>query len=104
MYLVAGLGQQARRAAGTSARRRKAPEPDAAEVPAPAETTGEQAKARRRRKAKADMIGRGYEYMDLEDPVMPSGLTALSGDAFGGGATAPMTPGSWTPEHRRQTM
>ncbi|ORA77117.1 hypothetical protein BST28_19155 [Mycolicibacter kumamotonensis] len=104
MYLVAGLNQQARRAAGTSARRRKASESDAAEIPAPADTTDEQAKARRRRRAKTDMLGRGYEYMDLEEPVMPSGLTALAGDAFGGGAIAPMTPGTWMPERRRQTM
>ncbi len=104
MYLVAGLGQQARRAAGTSARRRKAPEPDTAEAAAPAATTREAAQARRRRKAKIDMLGRGYEYMDLDDAddaVLPSGLTALSGDAFGGGATAPMTPGTWMREYRK---
>ncbi|RAU89781.1 hypothetical protein DQP56_24165, partial [Mycolicibacter senuensis] len=71
------------------------------------------AKARRRRKAKADMLGRGYEYMDLEDAeldavadtdppgVLPSGLTALAGDAFGA-VKAPMTPGTWTRERRKQ--
>jgi PPE-repeat protein len=111
MYLVAGLGQQARRAAGTSARRRKAPEPDAVEVPAPAAAVEGQARARRRRKAKTGMLGRGYEYMDLEDAasaagpadVLPSGLTALAGDAFGGGAVIPMTPGTWTRAQREQT-
>lgn len=106
MYLVAGLGQQARRAAGSSARRRRrAAEPDASEVPAAA--AEEQAKARRRRRAKTDMLGRGYEYMDLEDVedsadlahVAPSGLTALARDAFGGGAKSPMTPGTWMREH-----
>ncbi|MGB3523894.1 MAG: hypothetical protein WBA50_20720, partial [Mycobacterium sp.] len=91
-----------RRAAGTSARRRKAPEPDAAAAPAEAAVAEEKAKARRRRRVKADMLGRGYEYMDLEDDVEPSGLTALAADAFGGGATTPMTPGTWMPEYGRQ--
>ncbi|MEB3035148.1 PPW family C-terminal domain-containing PPE protein, partial [[Mycobacterium] nativiensis] len=103
MYMVTGLSQQARRAAGTSARRRRAPEPDAVAAPAEAAVAEEKAKARRRRRAKTDMIGRGHEYMDLEDAVLPSGLTALAGDAFGGGATTPMTPGTWMPEQRRQT-
>ncbi|OBH17399.1 PPE family protein [Mycolicibacter sinensis] len=101
MYMVAGLGQQARRAAGTSVRRRTAPEPDTAEAPAEAVAAEENTRARRRRKAKADLLGRGYEYMDLEEPVLPSGLTALSGDAFGGGATTPMTPRTWMPEYQR---
>ncbi|MGB3331625.1 MAG: hypothetical protein WBA79_02345, partial [Mycobacterium sp.] len=97
--------QQSRRAAGTSARRRKAPEPDAAAAPAEAAVAEEKAKSRRRRRVKADMLGRGYEYMDLEDAadaVEPSGLTALGADAFGGGATTPMTPGTWMPEYGRQ--
>lgn len=106
MYLVAGVSQQARRPAGTGARRRRqAPEPDTSEVPAPVAAEAK-AKARRRRKAKVDMLGRGYEYMDLEDAaddVVPSGLTALAADAFGGGATTPMTPGTWMPEYGRQT-
>ncbi|MGV0700910.1 hypothetical protein ABQF47_21225, partial [Mycolicibacter sinensis] len=93
------------------------PEPDAAEVPAAAAAAEVQAKARRRRKAKTDMLGRGYEYMDLDDArdavagadntdppgaehVLPSGLTALAGDAFGE-VTAPMTPGTWTRERRK---
>ncbi|ORB02706.1 hypothetical protein BST33_05400 [Mycolicibacter minnesotensis] len=105
MYLVAGVSQPARRAAGTSARRRKAAEPAEAIAPAEPVVAAESAKARRRRRAKTDMIGRGYEYMDLEDPdsaAAPSGLTALSGDAFGGGAVAPMTPGTWMTTRRAQ--
>lgn len=101
MYLVAGANQQARRAAGTGARR-KAPEPDAAAAPAEAEVAEEKTKARRRRRAKADMLGRGYEYMDLDD-VEPSGLTALAADAFGSGVTTPMTPATWTRQYGTQT-
>ncbi|MEB3052509.1 hypothetical protein KV112_22770, partial [Mycolicibacter sp. MYC123] len=101
MYLVAGLSQQARRAAGTSARRRKAPEPEAAAAPEEAAAAEEKAKVRRRRRAKHDMLGRGHEYMDLEDDFSPSGLTALSGDGFGGGVTTPMTPGTWALQYRQ---
>ena len=76
-------------------------------MPAPAVVAEERAKVRRRRKAKNDMLGRGHEYMDLEDDfvpsrVEPSGLTALAGDAFGGGATTPLTPGSWASQYREQ--
>ncbi|MCV7086060.1 PPE domain-containing protein [Mycolicibacter hiberniae] len=109
MYLVAGLRQQASRGAGTSARRRRAPEPDTGEVAAPAAAAEVPAKARRRRRAKLDMLGRGYEYMDLEDseddaspgPV-PGGLTALTGNALSGGVITPMTPGTWMKEQQTQ--
>ncbi|CAJ1502414.1 PPE domain-containing protein [[Mycobacterium] kokjensenii] len=102
MYLVAGLSRQARRPAGTAARRRRAPEPDRDAVPAPTVPVEAPARVRRRRRAKAGMLGRGYEYMDLEDgdagTPAPGGLTALAGDSFGGAAGVPMTPGTWTPE------
>lgn len=108
MYLVAGLRQQASRAAGTSARRR-APEPDTSEVAAPAAAAEVPAKARRRRRAKLDMIGRGYEYMDLEDSdedappgPQPGGLTALTGSALSGGVVTPMTPGTWMTQQQTQ--
>ncbi|MBS9533928.1 hypothetical protein KIH27_10060, partial [Mycobacterium sp. M1] len=120
-YLVGGMGAQARRSAGTGARRRKAAEADRAAAPGEAAAAEEQARRQRRRRAKAGMLGRGYEYMDLEpDPVSasargggpfgfadtvpradagaPAGLTALAGDAFGGVATMPMVPGSWDGE------
>lgn len=67
------------------------------------------------------MLGRGHEYMDLEDegelvggasttgagpqgfsgtatkagPGRVAGLTTLADDAFGGGPRMPMIPGTW---------
>ncbi|MBS9533927.1 PPE family protein [Mycobacterium sp. M1] len=121
LYMVGGLNAAAKRAAGTSARKRKAPEPDGAEEAAAA--PAEQAKAaRRRRRAKDPMLGRGHEYMDLTpEPVpagaaasqrgagrlgftgrvavdageRPVGLTTLTDGSQDGGATIPMLPGSW---------
>lgn len=119
MYLVGGLDMGARRASGTSARKKPVPKPDSADVPA-AESAEEVAPQRRRRKAKVGMLGRGHEYMDLEpEPVAalpsdrgtgshgfagatrrvttarPAGLTALADDGFGGGAVSPMMPNTW---------
>ncbi|HEX7321473.1 MAG TPA: PPE domain-containing protein [Mycobacterium sp.] len=96
LYMVGGMGLDARRAASTSVRTRKAPESDRAEVPEPAAIAEEPAKARRRRRTKVKMLGRGYEYMDLEPE--PAGLTTLAGEPFGGGSTTPMMPGSWDPD------
>lgn len=68
------------------------------------------------------MIGRGYEYMDLEpEPTVtasdrasgtlgfagsaprdsgaePTGLATLTRDQFGGSSTVPMLPGTWDPD------
>jgi PPE-repeat protein len=117
-YMVGGLTAAARRAASTSAKT-KALEPDAAAVPATAGPTEEPTPGRRRRRAKVEMLGRGYEYMDLEpEPaVVPSdqaagplgfpgtaaketavtagGLAILADDEFGGGPRMPMMPGTW---------
>lgn len=123
MYLVGGLDMGARRASGTSARRKAAPKPHSADVPAdePAEVAAPQ---RSRRRAKVGMRGRGHEYMDLEQDLVPepvgaaasdrgagahgfagathrvgaarpAGLTALADDGFGGGAVSPMMPNTW---------
>lgn len=124
-YMVGGLSQQSRRAAGTSARTKKAPEPEAAENPGVAATFQEKTQGCRRRKTKATQIGRGYEYMDLvpepdasperlpaasqrragplgftgtESKVtdtQPTGLATLDDNRFDGPATTPMVPHTW---------
>lgn len=119
MYLVGGLDMGARRASGTSARKKPVPKPDSADVPA-TESAEQAAPQRRRRRAKVGMLGRGHEYMDLEpEPAAalpsdrgtgshgfagatrrvttarPAGLTALADDGFGGGAVSPMMPNTW---------
>lgn len=119
-YMVGDLGAGARRAAGTSARtRRAAQQPDIADDPAVAETPEDEPQARRRRRVKAQQLGRGYEYMDLEpEPSVaasdrgagplgfsgtaakdsaagPAGLATLDRDSYGGDATTPMMPSTW---------
>ncbi len=116
-YLVGNLNSAAWRAAGTGARK-KAPQPDSTEFPAVAPTPKEPAQTRRRRRTKVQMLGRGYEYLDLEDEDAaasiqgagphgfagtaaktgagrPAGLATLADDAFGGGPRMPMIPGTW---------
>ncbi|NDJ88568.1 PPE family protein [Mycolicibacter kumamotonensis] len=122
MYMVGGLDMGARRPSGTSARKRAVPQPDSADVPA-AEPAEDDAPQRRRRRAGVAMLGRGHEYMNLEDlapdppavassdrgtgphgfpgathrvgAARPAGLTARAGDGFGGGAISPMMPNTW---------
>ncbi|MFZ0716824.1 MAG: hypothetical protein WAN02_21850, partial [Mycobacterium sp.] len=96
--------------------------PEGAEIPAAATAPDEPQPVRRRRRAKATMIGRGYEYMDLEpEPSVtasdrhagplgfagsaarasgaePAGLATLTRDQFGGESTMPMLPGTWNPD------
>jgi hypothetical protein len=116
-YLVGGLHPGAERPVSTAAKK-KAPEPDSAEAPAAAVAAQERGPARRRRLAKVKMLGRGYEYMDLEPDTeaspegpfgftgtatrqaaaAPGGLATLAGDAFGGSSTTPMIPGTWRDE------
>jgi PPE-repeat protein len=121
MYMTGDLGLAARRAAESSARTRKKAVPDAEEIPAAAPIPEQRQPARRRRPAKTSMIGRGYEYMDLEpEPIVtasqrdagrlgftgsaasgtavePAGL-ALAADQFGGSSTVPMLPATWDPQ------
>jgi PPE-repeat protein len=65
-YLVGDLSAVAGAAAAGRAQKR-APEAGGAEAPAVAPTPKEPAQTQRRRRARAQMLGRGYEYMDLED-------------------------------------
>jgi PPE-repeat protein len=117
-----GLSDQAKTHEPTS--RGAARTPEAA---ATAAATQEVGRARRRRRAKVEMLGRGYEYMDLEaapddQPAaaavasdtsagrlgfagttpktagQATGLATLAGDAFGGGPRMPMMPGTWEPD------
>lgn len=119
-YAVGDLGSVARKAAIAGARK-KAPDADSAEEPAPAAAPPEPAGAPKRRRAKVTQLGRGYEYMDLEPEVSGSdtgtssggtgagfigtasrrsadaaaGLTTLAQDGYGGGPRVPMLPGTW---------
>jgi PPE-repeat protein len=65
-YLVGALVAGAKASAGSKAH---TPAPAAAGTPAaaPASAVRQKEPARRRRRAKAQMLGRGYEYMDLDD-------------------------------------
>jgi PPE-repeat protein len=119
-YLVGVLGAKSQAGADRKAQR-PAADPAAAAAPAAAATAGQQ-QARRRRRTAPKRIDRGYryEFLDAEpetppdgdssvasdqaaEPVAavttcsrrPAGLTRLAGNAFGGGPTAPMMPGSW---------
>jgi hypothetical protein len=111
----------ARAARGASKRATKAAA-DNAEIAAAAAAPSEPQPVRRRRRAQATMIGRGYEYMDLEpEPTVtaserdagplgfagsaarengaePGGLAMLTRDQFGGDSTVPMLPTTWNPD------
>lgn len=115
--------------AGSETRaRRRTPsrQADPAAAPAPAAVAAaEQEKQRRARRKKTDMLGRGYEYMDLEpdvedvEPIAASahgagplgfagtataaaapragGLADLAADPRHDGPRTPMMPGTWRP-------
>ncbi|OCB32472.1 hypothetical protein A5675_24290 [Mycobacterium malmoense] len=116
-YLVGGVPADVRRAASTSARAARAPEPEHADAPVVAQPAEERAHGRRQR-SKTEQFGRRYEYLDAEPTASargaealgfagtapaksatpPAGLTALADDAFGGGTRAPMLPSTWDAE------
>jgi PPE-repeat protein len=126
-YLVGGLPT-----AEKSSTRRKTQEAADDKTASPsaavaASAVHEKARERRRRRATVEQLGRGHEYMDLDDDLDPddsptaasdrgagtlgfagtvrsdaaagaAGLTALAGDEFGGGPATPMVPGTWDPD------
>ena len=122
MYMVGDLGLAAQRAAGTGTHARKAAVAENAVTPGAAPIPDQRQPARRPRPAKTAMIGRGYEYMDVEpEPAVvtsqrdagsfgfagspprgsvaePAGLATLNRDQFGGDSTVPMLPGTWSPD------
>ncbi len=85
-YLVGDLSAVAKRAGGLSARK-TAPVPDGAEAAAVAATPREPAQRQRRLRPKNQMLGRGYEYMDLEDDDASSGepVAAVAASVTGAG-------------------
>jgi PPE-repeat protein len=121
MYMVGDLGLAAQQAAGASKRATKAAAAGAENAVA-ATALDDAQPAQRRRRAKATMIGRGHEYMDLEPEstvtpsdrdtgpfgfagsaaqeggAEPSGLATLTHDRFGGDSTVPMLPTTWNPD------
>jgi PPE-repeat protein len=121
MYMVGDLGLAAQQAAGLKKRAKKTAA-DIAEMPAVTPLPEEKQPARRRRKAKASMLGRGYEYMDLDQELTvtasdrdagplgfagsaaraaaaePGGLATLTKDRFDGNSTTPMLPSTWNPD------
>jgi PPE-repeat protein len=121
MYMVGDLGAAAQQAAGLKKRAKKTAA-EIAEIPAVAALPDEKQPIKRRRKAKAAMLGRGYEYMDLDQELTvtasdrdagalgfsgsaaregaaePGGLATLARDQFGGELTVPMLPTTWNPD------
>jgi len=127
-YLVGGWTGMHSQASALAGAKKKAPEPDiAAAAAAAAAAAREKKRGRRRRRANVEMLGRGFEYMDIDDDTgqdpgaatasdrgggtlgfagatrrgdvaEAAGLTTLAGDAFGGGPREPMMPSTWTPD------
>jgi PPE-repeat protein len=86
-YLVGELSAVARSAAGIGARK-PAPVPEGAEAAAVAAAPREPTQRQRRRRPRTQMLGRGYEYMDLEDEGDLAGsqhVTAVAASVKGAG-------------------
>ncbi|WP_390887892.1 PPW family C-terminal domain-containing PPE protein [Candidatus Mycobacterium wuenschmannii] len=121
MYMVGDLGLASQAARGASKRVAETAVDDA-EIPAAAAALEDKQPVQRRRRSKATMIGRGYEYMDIDQDLTvtasdsgagplgfagsaaragttePGGLATLTRDQYGGDSTVPMLPGTWNPD------
>ena len=107
-YLVGDLSAVAKRAAGFGARK-TVPLPGGAEAATVAATPREPAHRQRRRRPRTEMLGRGYEYMDLEDEDSSAGgerVGAVAASAKGAGTQAspepPPRPVQGTPQGWRR--
>jgi PPE-repeat protein len=126
LYMVGILSATARRAADQAAKAKEAQPAEGIENPAvaaaPKKTPGG-----RRRRATVERLGRGHEYIDLDDEptVYPSqqgsgplgfsgtatkvsagaatGLATLADDDFGGAPRMPMMPSTWGNESEELT-
>ena len=118
LYMVGVLSATARRAANAAARAQETPQLDPAEIAAAA-AAPKKTPGGRRRRSTLERLGRGYEYIDLDDEptVYPStqgtgplgfsgtatkvsagaatGLTTLAEDDFGSAPRMPMMPSTW---------
>ena len=118
LYMVGVLSATARRAASQAARAKEAQPAEGTENPAVAPAPKTTPSGRRRR-GTVERLGRGYEYMDLDDEptVTPStqgagplgfsgtaakvssaaaaGLATLADGDYGSGPRMPMMPGTW---------
>jgi PPE-repeat protein len=121
LYMVGILSATARRAASQAGKAREAQPAHSTENPATAPTP-KRTPGGRRRGATVERLGRGHEYMDLEEQptVTPSaqgagplgfsgtatkastgavtGLATLADDDYGGGPRMPMMPSTWGPD------
>ena len=125
LYMVGILSATARRAASQAAKAKEAQPAEGAENPAaaaaPKRTPGD-----RRRRGGVERLGRGHEYLDLDDEptVWPStqgagplgfsgtatkvsagaatGLATIAEDDFGGSPRMPMMPSTWGNEVTRR--
>lgn len=110
--MIGNLTASVRRPAGAPAKT-TAGDAEAAAPLAAAAGPEEPGERRRRQRARAQTIGRGYGYMDLEPSetgwgrlgfagtaaggsgTAAAGLATLADDEFGSGPRMPLVPGTW---------
>ena len=116
--MVGVLSASARRAASQAAKAKEAKPAEGAEIPAVA-AAAKRASRPRRQRSTVERLGRGYEYIDLDDEptTYPStqgagplgfsgtatkvsagaatGLATMTEDDFGGAPRMPMMPSTW---------